>query len=221
MVKIIAILIGAIALVSCAARQVPSPTTTTTATETMETKVKPEGVMRLVSKRGLSHGCPVSGIIFTAHHVINPFLNDSPSIQAQEYGEYIEWSDSFGNSGVVTLDIYSPSRDLALLKVMTGDTPVYFRVAENVVVGEAVYWFEYNWESPDNATFEKLRKSHITEIFAGHAVIYNPPRRGASGSCLFNDSGKVVAVIIWGLPTDSMEYVGFSAILPMLLKRYK
>jgi len=155
-----------------------------------------DGVMRLVGRYGFGHACPCDGLILTAAHVAHPIYTKGPAYK----NEPIEhaWSDSRGGWGFVSSRYLQLGRDLGFVHPRSG-TPAYYTHAMLAPqVGDTVYWSEYDFSCAEKILAPITREGAVVRLVAGHIVVDHMPVAGASGSCVFNESGEVVAIVAWG-----------------------
>jgi len=152
---------------------------------------QPAQVMSLIGRFGIGHACPVDDHIMTAAHVAVKMGRD--------YGQYpmsyvYQQGPLTGLLGP-SLD-HPPSMyaDLAWLDVTLGDTPIYNRRAQDVSIGDKIYWFEY-----DKSLHKEKVSSKVVQIIAGHIATKRPFASGASGGCIFNEANEVVGIPVWRL----------------------
>ena len=143
----------------------------------------------LIGKYGMGHACAVNGKILTASHVAAPMKN------GKEAPQWYTWSDVV-RGGWMKFKMASSARDLAMMESDIGDTPRYHKLALNAIAGEKVYWYQYNYGHKKVLQVSK-REAIIERTIAGHIVTSNPPIKGASGGCLFNEAAEVVGIITW------------------------
>lgn len=155
-----------------------------------------DGVMHLVGRYGFGHACPCDGLILTAAHVAHPLYTRGAGYK----DEPIEhaWSDERGGEGFVISQYLQLGRDLGFLLARTGNPAYYRHAIIEPQIGDTLYWSEYDFSSLGKAFSPVIREGDVLRIFAGHIVVDREPVRGASGSCVFNQSGEVVAIVTWG-----------------------
>jgi len=149
--------------------------------------------LSLIGKHAMGHACAVNGKILTAAHVAAPRMN------GVETPQWYTWSDGV-RGGWMKFKVASPARDLAMMESDMGDTPRYNELALSAIAGEKVYWYQYNYANKRVLQVSK-REAIIERTIAGHIVMSNPPARGASGGCLFNEANEVVGIITWAFDT--------------------
>ena len=159
-------------------------------------------VVRVMNSYAFASACAVGPYVFTAAHVLKPF-DETPFLHDMMVG--YAWSDPSGLSGLFDPMNASAYRDIAILVPTGGDLPIYQTVAKvPPQVGDTVRWIEYSREGEDVAYEDYFapveRFASVTRLVAGHIAFDDSPTAGASGSCLFDSSGDVVGVVVWGMP---------------------
>jgi hypothetical protein len=138
---------------------------------------------------GMGHGCPVGSVIYTARHVVE---------DAKRGFFHTTWSDAAGHSGKANLARYSNFADIAIL-VPSGIQPRYIETGEPT---DTLYFWEYDYTPGKLAMRDVRRKAKYTRTVAGHIVFDGRALPGSSGSCLLNDRGEAVGIIVWTLGED-------------------
>lgn len=170
-----------LALAGCAGR--PSPVAEPTAIET--------NVMAMVSQQGFGHACPVNGKILTAAHNMNAYVG------GQRIDRHFAWSNGNKRGRVYPYITYA-HRDLTIVKV-DGDQPSQNELsAEAPKIGDEVEWQE--WDLVSNVFKLRRRKGRVTNgPYSGTFAFEPGATPGASGSCVFNEQGKVLGILVWGI----------------------
>lgn len=148
-------------------------------------------VVRLAGKGGIGSACPIEGgyLVTNAH-------------MAQSMWS-MRWSDGRGNEGTAEFARVFDDADWALLKVTRGKVGREFRIAVNPpAIGDRVYVRGYRSDGRKNVLGERRVSTRVTQREAGHIVFEDDGKPGSSGSCVFNDSGEVVAINAAGLGQD-------------------
>lgn len=140
---------------------------------------------------GFGRGCPVSGFIMTARHVV----------QKPRFDGYYDawWSDSFGNDGSAALHSTSNAVDAAALLPDGPMYPVQVTIGKPTV-GEEVYWFDYDYK--DTRMTTRLRRAKLLRRVGGHLILSESATSGASGGCIFNRKGEAIGIMVWVLRGD-------------------
>lgn len=150
------------------------------------------------------HACPVNGYVITAAHVTyDPHLKGHVNMA---------WSDGNGGEGFAQPAGNHPALDIVML-VMVG-SPVRFLPAGKAQVGDTVYWYEYDFRTRKNALRARRRFASVLRVVAGHYILDGMPVGGASGTCLINNAGEAVGIVVAGWETQDGEGVGSAAKLP-------
>ena len=154
------------------------------------------------------HACPVNGYVITAAHVV----------WDEERKTYVRvaWSDGAGSEGLGEVAAIHPALDLVVLQTEGG--AIKFLPAGQIAVGERVYWFEYDFRTRKNALRARRRFATVLRVVAQHYILDDMPIAGASGSCLLNEQGQVVGLVVAGFDTDDKLGVGAAVKLPEELK---
>jgi hypothetical protein len=157
------------------------------------------GVLHLMGRHNIGHACPIDeNVALTAAHVTDSRWWDDTPLSAFRY------SNDNGQSGIALPAGVHSEVDLGWIKV--GPDPVTFYEVSNIppVEDDKIFWVEYNTKKEKNAFETERRESRVLRVVAGHIYMKDPPKSGASGGCLFNESGKVVGIVTSGW------YVGFT-----------
>ena len=143
---------------------------------------------------GFGRGCPVNGMIITARHVVtNPKNGETTNAW---------WSDSSGNDGYAKIYSVSDAVDGAALVPEGPQYPVNVRLGKPVV-GEEVYWFNYNYGRDSLAS--QMQRAKLVRRVGGHLVMSEGATEGASGGCIFNRKGEAIGIIVWVLRFPSND----------------
>jgi len=177
----LAALIGLLTLLACGPRRIESPDATPAH------KINTDYIIRLVGRSGAGHACPVWGTILTAAHMLES--DDDDGLVG-----YV-WSDRAGGEGFLSPLRVSRKRDLGEMYVLTG-VPIYYKGSTSEPdPGDTLHWVEYAFDDEPFAL--KTKKAKLVENLSGHLVMDTPPEQGGSGSCVLNDSGEVVGIVVW------------------------
>jgi len=155
----------------------------------------------MIGRFGMAHACPVSGMILTAAHVA----------ESHTYTGVVQKSYAYtigGRGGYISPISSSAFRDLAGMRVQSGDIPPMNTLAETAAAqGDTVYWRE--WDLQNRVGRLELRKGEVSEPpEAGHFAFLPSPTPGASGGCVFNEAGDVVGILVWSVGIT--KHVGFA-----------
>ncbi len=160
--------------------------------------------MSLIGRTSLAHACPVGGFIVTAAHVM-----ESPGKEPTQYSYIYQQGSRIGWLKPIETFKFS---DLGLMTVSSGDTPLYHKFSDTFPLrGDRIHWYEYNYRK---GVYPIRRQAKVSSIIAGHLSFYPGPHSGASGGCVYNESGEVLAVITWGLGDGS------TGLAPLVLGRF-
>lgn len=160
------------------------------------------GVLRMTTRYGLAHGCPVSATLaLTAGHVLDPrpFDPTVPMIGAQ-------WTTPFGGKGLAHPLGVSTFRDLAKI---AGEFTVWFPIAKTAPEpGLPVYALGYDYRDPKRAFASVTYKLEVARLVGGLVVMKDAdPRPGSSGGCVVNAAGELVGIIDGGWSMDNLGRV--------------
>lgn len=161
--------------------------------------------MRLIGYASYAHACPVDGLVLSAAHVVQPRNGRNPPLP---WPAYYAWSDLHQNSGYVHSRGLSP-RDLGTFVVLSGTPHFYRHATEEPEPGDKVNWLEFDLSSKDKAFAPHSKQARVQRSVSGHLILDEPPMRGASGSCVLNEQGEVVAIITGGVNVGAGGAVGF------------
>jgi len=159
---------------------------------------------------GGGHACPVNGMVLTATHVMT----------SEDGSRFVgvAWSDGFGGEGFARVLRSHNNLDITELEIVgiAGDG-VHYLPSGSAKAGEKVFWFEYDFRTRANALRAHRRFAKILRIVAQHYVLDEMPVGGASGTCLINERGEVVGLVVAAWPTDDKLGVGSAVKLPVEL----
>jgi len=151
------------------------------------------GVMSLLAVESIGHACPVNGRVYTAKH--NVYNYRAPESKQETRG--FAWEDGHGNKGIAHTLFWSSYFDLAMLITPEGE-PEFYERGENPESGSTVRWVEYS-RVKEEAFNQEIGKAKVIHSIAGYIFLDELPTPGSSGSCLIDESGKAIGVIVWGL----------------------
>lgn len=175
-------------------------------------------ILSLIGPDSMGSACPISpDTAFTAGHVsgsTNAFgVSGSNNYRAE---------NGAGWSGFVEAAHTSAWEDAGALR--PSDSPPFdplelaYRKPEP---GERVYWIGFDWRTRKRAFERRLFTGKVQRVIAGSIILDTPTTPGSSGSCLLDQSGKVVGVIVWtvGLDDQSEVAVAVGLFPPYLSKK--
>jgi hypothetical protein len=148
-------------------------------------------IMAVFGNKGNAHACPVNGTILTAEHVT----------KAGTRG--LHWSDQYGSEGTLTFMPPDDPRDIVVLRVDKGDTPVYNELGPRPKKDDKIYWYHYNGDMADDRIETKVVNTRGGHIFAKKA-----PEHGASGGCVYDEQNRVVGIVVWGMHVRASVVAG-------------
>ncbi len=144
------------------------------------------GVLALAGSRGLAHACPVAPeLALTSEHVVGP-----------EFAPFV-WEGSgvvgvLGGRGLTVRDLF---RDLAFVRPYKSVFPRFYPIAAaSPAVGERVWFLGYDFRKREDAMAPRPFDARVVRTRAGHLVMDRAGAPGASGSCVLNERGEVVAI---------------------------
>jgi hypothetical protein len=153
------------------------------------------GVVSLYSEFGMGHACPTTRGVFTAGHVVRYHPWD------YNYGvKNFTWQDGWGSSGVAYGGTFRTDRDIGKVELEGRPLRPPYEIADPKV-GEEVWWQDFSWEK-DSWGMSVESSGKILHIIGDIIIFDTVPRAGASGGCLLNVWGKVVGIVVWGLPVE-------------------
>ncbi|HLC23986.1 MAG TPA: serine protease [Dehalococcoidia bacterium] len=162
--------------------------------------------LALIGRFGLAHSCPVDGLVLTAAHVAvhrDMFGNETPNSYLWEQGPI---------NGLLTGYVPLASRDLAqLLPDSESLPPMASRADSGPSQGESVYWQQFNMVS--DPMRQEIQRGRVTDIGPGHFAFEPEPKDGASGGCIFNETGEVLGIVVWSLGDNSLSRDGVAVTL--------
>ena len=162
----------------------------------------PESVLpysiQVVGDISIGGACAVGNQIFTAKHVVNPFMGRDAGAMA--YGSGLSWSTPAGLRGYLNVEWSQWYRDIAGLSLAwTEDLPKFWPYASGVVVGERVRWVGYVWDPGERIMASRERQGKVLRTVGGYIVFDGDPVEGSSGGCLWNDADEVLGVVVWSV----------------------
>lgn len=149
-----------------------------------------DGVLRLNGRFAAGHACPVSeDLALTAAHVtdIRPFDASMPAFPLQ-------WSDGLGHEGVLEPAGVSRVRDLA---VMTSAVPFarWYPIAQAAPApGDRVWTIGFDWRTERGLYAKREFSARVLRVVARSLVFEDGSAPGASGACVLNARGELVAI---------------------------
>lgn len=150
---------------------------------------------------GGGHACAVGGGVVTARHVMwdeenHRFLGATWSYQGQRGGAFV-----VGESEI---------QDVVVLELLGGEVE-YLPMGNAPAPGDTLYWYEYDFRTKSNAYRARRRFGQVLRMVAGHIILDEAPVAGASGTCVINEKGEAVGIIIASLTTEDGGVVGIAA----------
>lgn len=155
--------------------------------------VNTDKTLQLIGRSGIAQACPVAGVIYTAAHVVqHEDADGKPGAWVAGYA----FSTAEGNEGVVVPAYINAIRDIAVLYPKSGAVN-YYKLGPTPESGSKVFWREYDFK--DIVLDKVLAESEVLHLLAGHVIMANAPKQGASGGCLFNEEGEVIGIAVWSV----------------------
>lgn len=161
------------------------------------------GVLRLGTRFGAAHGCPISPTLaLTSAHVVDPRPFDPA---APMFGAVATTEFKVEHVTIRPVKTF-PGRDLALLY---GRFDRWFPIAKEAPeAGLPVYALGYNYEDSAHAFEPKTNKMVALRRLGGRLLMTgDDPRVGSSGGCVLNALSEVVAVIEGHMVMDNDDKV--------------
>ena len=158
------------------------------------------GAIQLMGKDSMAHACPVGPEkAFTAAHVSNE--DGTASFYRWQQGEA-----SGVTSGAQSLN----SSDLGLLQPKEGrGFPKWYEISQKgPALGEKLWIRGYDFRSGGRAFQPRDWEVHVTRLVAGHIIFDPPVTKGTSGSCILDQSGKVVGVVSATATLANLDDIG-------------
>jgi trypsin-like peptidase len=163
---------------------------------------------RVAQYNGLvGHACPVNfgtqgPVIMTARHIVDSEGEDYDS-------SGLRWSDD-ESGGVATTQAISRIADLAIL-TFDGTPPkrIYEIRTTAPTVGEKVYI--WGMDSEHLKSWEdNFLETEVIAVRVGHIITKKSPGPGSSGSCLFDEQGRVLGINVAMVPRNGEVAEGIS-----------
>lgn len=143
-------------------------------------------------------GCPLEGKIVTARHILVDPIRPGMFSNAT-------WSDQYGRSGGAVLSAVSYEVDGAILHPDGIPKPHPVKTGRPT---KGLYFFDYNYESPETAFDPVLRKTKLLKLVGGYIIMDVAPSSGASGGCIYNDQDEAVGIVVWSIILNNEEKIG-------------
>jgi hypothetical protein len=156
-----------------------------------------DGVLRLVGRFAMAHACPISeSLALTNAHVtdVKPFTAAEPLP--------LMFSDGLGHNGMLSPLLVSIARDLAVMQSAKPLARWYRIAAEAPTPGDRLLTIGYDWRRERDIFATRTFTVQLLRIVARSLIFVPGTERGASGACVFNMRGEVVAINAWGVPSD-------------------
>lgn len=163
-------------------------------------------ILRVVGRFNVAHACPVSpDLAFTNAHVtdLRPFDSD---VQAYP----LAYENGDGNIGFVFPVALDRGRDLAVMRIEPPVGRFYERAEQAPVVGAKVWFVGYDWSNKGKAFSTEVIETTVNRVLAGHLVLKDAGEPGSSGSCVLDESGRLVAINAWGFEVGRSSQVGIA-----------
>lgn len=165
-------------------------------------------ILHVSGRFGVGSACPVGPrVALTAAHVVDIAPLD-PRIPLYP----VVWEQ--GNlGGVATPRGAYKQRDLAIVD-LDADVEFYPIAKEPPPVGSKVWISGFDWRSRERAFHDRVWESKVTHVGVGLVVFEPPIDQGASGSCVLDDQGRIVAIVHWRWPVQKLgEAVGVGVLV--------
>lgn len=145
-------------------------------------------VVRIATKGGIAHGCPVGPRdLLTAGHVMMRYGHAGPeAIPAT-------WSDTSGHSGSLTMLYFDARRDLVLAESTDVPFARWFALASTPpAIGTRAHAVGYDFDNPSLS--QRTVSVRVTGLLGGDVLFERSAGPGSSGSCWINEAGEVIAI---------------------------
>lgn len=144
----------------------------------------------LFTPSGYGRGCPVTGVIVTARHVLK---------KRGQPGFYSAWwSDRHGRGGAANFHGASEAVDGAILQP-EGPQPRRLPVGTPT---DDLYFFDLERKTVKNAFTSVLRRAKLVRLIGGYIIFDAAPSQGASGGCLYNSKHEAVGIVVWTIQLE-------------------
>lgn len=168
-------------------------------------------VLRVIGRWGMAHACPVETdagrFLVTNAHVVDEYP-ESPTAGLFS----LIWSDGAGHEGIARPVDADRARDLALLRVASGEVAKWYPVASTApAAGDRLSLLAYKWKGRDHVLEDRRVVARVLRVVAGH-VVYAPQglefgdMQGGSGGCGITSDGKAASIHGWSIPAGPGEF---------------
>jgi V8-like Glu-specific endopeptidase len=162
-----------------------------------------DAVLRLVGRFTSAHACPISEqLALTNAHVtdMRPFDQSVAALP-------LIWS-ALGHEGPLRpLAVYS-MRDLALMESAVPFTRWYTIASAPPAPGDRLWTVGYEWRKRSEMFAPRAFTLTLLRVLSRNLIFTPETARGASGSCVLNARGEVVAINAWSLEAEDAGNVG-------------
>ena len=161
----------------------------------------PRGVLSVIGRFSTGHGCAIGpNVALVSAHQADPFpvAPTPPMVLRFSLGEQEGLLEPASMGNLPGADIW-PYR-------YAGEFASSVPVATHAPApGSFVTWWDYDLGGRDEAFGPKKRREKVTRVIAGNIITRKSPERGASGGCVLDETGYVVAIVTWGQTVDGGE----------------
>jgi hypothetical protein len=176
----------------------------TSAVMSSDSEVNMDGVLMLAGRHNLGHACPLDeNYALTAAHVIDirPFDKGQPLYP-------FRYETLSGDIGIAVGGLAYASADIGWMKLSSPVSIVYPMAKSAPKREDKVFWLEYEMDDKKKAFESKRKEAKVLRSFSGQVVFDEAPEGGASGGCLFNESGEVVGIVssAWAIGSFSTRH---------------
>ncbi len=187
-------------------------------------KVGPDGgkILRVTGRGGMGHACPIApDVVLTAAHNIDPEPYDATvGLVALRFAAI-----NRSSKGMLIPVVVSQAEDLGIMT--TEEKLQFYPIApKQPEPGDQLWWAAYKLDRQKDAGIPVLHTGRVNAVYAGLIIMDESAIDGSSGSCMLNEKGEVVGIMIarvtLGPPVTSglvqpAAALGLSVVPPWLL----
>ncbi len=160
-------------------------------------------IMRVLGYFPVAQACPVStDRALTANHV--PRLPFDRLFQLNPWP--LRWDQGEDVEGATLVPLRDYLRDdLMVMEVLPKTDKFYPIAARAPKVGEELWWRGYEWRNRRELFADRTYHGRLLRIVAGVLIVDEKSAPGASGSCVLNSAGEVVAIVAFSRSVDESD----------------